>query len=272
MPISTSFCCAEAGFGVSPIPAAALSASATMIARLPLIATPSADHVPRIAAGRTTPRRYGLLRLFYRGRHHFRIPAEPVRLLDELTVMDLEDLHPSAAFVIGGRYLERRHETAQGEAMDLFETVLHILSRRLLSAVGLQRIADRLDVERGVEESTVVDHRVIHRLGRLLALRLVHGVDFLAHRVIVAGSGELQGVIAFRYLPAARRLDVGFGGSPDEPDHLGKWVAGPLVFLDRHRRRAPEQMVDYKVGAIALCDVEHLCPHFDTGRRHRKRP
>src|SRR6516162_8523799 len=221
MPISTSFCCAEAGFGVSPIPAAALSASATMIARLPLIATPSADHVPRIAAGRTTPRRYGLLRLLYRGRHHFRIPAEPVRLLDELAVMDLEDLYPSAAFVVGGCDLERRNEAAQGEDMDLLEAVLHICSGRLFAARRLQRVADRLDVERRVEDATVVDHRIVHCLGRLLALGLVHGLAFLTHRIVVAGAGELQGVIAFRYLPAACRLDVGFGRRPDQPDHLG---------------------------------------------------
>src|SRR6516164_10742157 len=211
IPIGTSFCCAEAGSVASPIPAAALSASATITARLPLIATPSADYVPRIAAGRRGPAATGLLRLLYRGRHHFRISAEPVRLLDELAVMDLEDLHPSAAFVIGGRDLERRHETAQGEVMDLLETALHICSGRLFAARRLQCVPDRLDVERRVEDSTVVDHRIVHRLGRLLALCLVHGLDVLTHRIVVAGAGKLQRVIAFCYLPATRRLDVGFG-------------------------------------------------------------
>ena len=57
------------------------------------------------------------------------IGAEPVGLLDELAVMDLEDLDPAAALVVGRGDLQRRHKTAQGEVVDLFHAFLDLSVR-----------------------------------------------------------------------------------------------------------------------------------------------
>src|SRR5437762_1644521 len=51
------------------------------------------------------------------------IRREPVRHLDELTVLHLPDLHEPAALVILRRDLERRHETAEREVRDLLEAL-----------------------------------------------------------------------------------------------------------------------------------------------------
>src|SRR6202022_3759729 len=47
------------------------------------------------------------------------VGAEPVGFLDELAALNLEDLHPAAAFVVGRRDLQRRDEAAEGEVADL---------------------------------------------------------------------------------------------------------------------------------------------------------
>ena len=151
--------------------------------------------------------------------------------------MDLENLHPAAAFMVGRGDLQWWKEAAQGQVVDLLEAILHIRAGRLFPAIGLDRIADRLDMDCGIEDTAVVDHRIVHCLWRFFPLRLVHRLDFLADRVVVAGAGELQGVIAFRDLPAACRQDVGLGRGPDEADDLGQRIPGPLVFLDSHRGR-----------------------------------
>ena len=148
--------------------------------------------------------------------------------------MHLENLHPATAFMVGRGNLQWWKEAVQAEVVDLLEAILHIRAGQLFPAIGLDRIADRLDMDRGIEDAAVVDHRVVHRLWRLFTLRLVHRLDFLADRVVVAGAGELQGVIPLCDLPAAGRLDVGLGRGPDEPDDLGQRIPGALVFLDRH--------------------------------------
>src|SRR5260221_13226620 len=101
-----------------------------------------------------------------------RIGAEPVGLLDELAALDLEDLHPATAFMVGSVDLERRNQTAEAEIVDRFEAFLHIFPGRLLAARRLERIADRLDMDGGPKDAAVVNHRVVHLLRRLFALRL----------------------------------------------------------------------------------------------------
>src|ERR1700730_12349899 len=73
-----------------------------------------------------------------------RIPAEPLGLLDELAAFDLEDLHPAAAFMVGGSDLERRHQAAEAEIVDLLEAALDLLAGRLFAAVCFEGVADRL--------------------------------------------------------------------------------------------------------------------------------
>ena len=117
--------------------------------------------------------------------------------------------------------------------MDLLEAALYIRAGRLFAAIGLERIADRLDMDGGPQDAAVVDHRVIHLLWRLLALRLIHRLNFLAHGIVVAGACELQGVVPFGHREAAGRQDISLGGCPDEPHHLRQRVAVALEFLDR---------------------------------------
>src|SRR6267378_648737 len=90
-----------------------------------------------------------LLGFFDGGRHYLRIAAEPFGLLDELAALDLEDLDKSAAFMVRRGDLERRDQTAEAEILDRLEALLHILAGRLLPAVRLDRVADRLDMDGG---------------------------------------------------------------------------------------------------------------------------
>src|SRR6266702_1689595 len=213
-----------------------------------------------------------LLGLFDRGGDDIGIAAEPLGLLDELSALDLEDLDKSAAFMVRRGDLERRHQPAEAEILDRLEALLHILAGRLLPAVRLDRIANRLDMEGRPQQSAVVHDCAFHHLLRLLAPRLVHLPDFLAHRVVVADPGERHRVIAFRDRPAARPGDVLFARCPDEAEHLRQREAVGLECLDRQPRRAAEQMRYHEVGANALRDVEHLRAHLDPGRRDRKGP
>src|SRR5438046_1640382 len=130
-----------------------------------------------------------LFGLFDRGGDDIRIAAEPLGLLDELAALDLEDLDKSAAFMVRGGDLERRDETAEPEILDRLEALLHILAGRLLPAIRFDRIANRLDMQRRPQQAAVVHYRAVHRLLRLLAARLVHLPDFLAHGVVVADPG-----------------------------------------------------------------------------------
>ena len=90
-------------------------------------------------------------------RNNLRIGPEPVGLLDELAALDLEDLHPATAFMVGSVDLERRNQTAEAEIVDRFEAFLHIFSGRLLAARRLERIADRLDMDGGPTDAAVVN-------------------------------------------------------------------------------------------------------------------
>src|SRR5438132_7701379 len=72
-----------------------------------------------------------LARLFgvlHRVLHNLAIGLHPLRLLDELAALDLEDLHPAAAFMLGGRDLHRRHQSAQIELHEALEVLLIVRS------------------------------------------------------------------------------------------------------------------------------------------------
>src|SRR6266699_1549437 len=211
-----------------------------------------------------------LLGLLDRGGDDIRIAAEPLGLLDELAALDLKDLDKSAAFMVRRGDLERRHQPAEAEILDRLEALLHVLAGRLLAAVRLDRIANRLDMEGRPQQSAVVHDCAFHHLLRLLAPRLVHLPDFLAHGVVVADPGERHRVIAFRDRPAACPGDVLFARRPDQTEHLRQRETVGLERLDRQPRRAAEQMRYYEVRAIALRNVEHLRAHFDPGRRNGK--
>src|SRR6266849_4469208 len=199
-----------------------------------------------------------------------RIAAEPLGLLDELTALDLEDLDKSATLMVRRGDLERRDQTTEAEILDRLKALLHLLAGRLLPAVRFDRIANRLDMEGRPQQTPVVHHRTFHHLLRLLAPRLVHLPDFLAHRVVVADPGEGHRVIALGDRPAACPGDVLFARRPDQTEHLRQREAVGLERLDRQPRRAAEQMRYHEVGAKALCDVEHLRAHLDPGRRNGK--
>src|SRR6266478_6225269 len=204
--------------------------------------------------------------------NELRIAAEPLGLLDELAALDLEDLHPAAAFVISRGHLEWGHQATEAEVLDLLEALFDILSGRLAAAIGFECIAGRLDMHGSPQEPTVVHDRVIHRLGRLPALRLQHRPDLVTDGIVVTDAGEGHRVIAFGYSPAARSHDVMFARGPDQGEHLGQREAVALEFLNRDGRRSAEQVVDHEIGPVALRDIEDLRAHLDPGRRHGKRP
>src|ERR1700739_4602110 len=96
------------------------------------------------------------LGLFDRCRDHLRIGADPLGLLDEFAALGLVDLHPAAALVVGRGDVERRHQPAEGEIVDRLEPLLDLFTGRLLAAIRLDRVADRLDMERRDQEAAVV--------------------------------------------------------------------------------------------------------------------
>src|SRR5437763_13188679 len=81
---------------------------------------------------------------------HVAIGARPVGPLNELAALDLEHLDPAAALVVGLCDFERGHEAAQGETADRFEALLDVVAGRLLAAIGFQRVADCLDMDRSL--------------------------------------------------------------------------------------------------------------------------
>src|ERR1700704_1987838 len=70
----------------------------------------------------------------------------PLGGLHELAALDGEDLDPAATLVVVDRDLERRHEPAEREALDLLEARLDVRARDGAARLGLQRVADRLHV------------------------------------------------------------------------------------------------------------------------------
>src|SRR5262245_43882817 len=65
------------------------------------------------------------------------IALEPVLDLHELAALYRPDLDPAAAFVVGRRDLERRHDAAQGEALDRLHALLHLFRVGLGAVLGL---------------------------------------------------------------------------------------------------------------------------------------
>src|SRR5689334_4067171 len=132
MPISNSLCCAAAGSASHAAPVR-LTENPKIAALLFFIPAPS---LKRRWAPMGSPPPSFLLRFGDRLRHHLRISTEPVSLLDELPALDLEDLHPTAAFVIGRRDVERRHQAPEAEIMDLLEALLDVFAGRRAAAIG----------------------------------------------------------------------------------------------------------------------------------------
>src|SRR3989441_11944846 len=60
--------------------------------------------------------------------HHVLVRGVPIGDLHELAVLHLPDLHEPAALVVGGRDLQRRHETTEREVVDLLEALLRVLA------------------------------------------------------------------------------------------------------------------------------------------------
>src|SRR5688572_22090202 len=94
--------------------------------------------------------------------HDIAVGPEPVAVGHELAALDGEDLDPAAALVVLRRDLERRYETAERKALDLLKALLHVLACRLLAAVQLERLTQRLDLDRRLQQPAVVDHGIIH--------------------------------------------------------------------------------------------------------------
>src|SRR5215471_12080000 len=84
------------------------------------------------------------------------ISLEPLAVLDELTALDGPHLHPTAALVVLGGHRDGRHHAAEREVLDVLHAPLHVLAGGLGPALGLDRIADGLDVQGGCHLAPVV--------------------------------------------------------------------------------------------------------------------
>src|SRR5262245_54798031 len=78
--------------------------------------------------GRGRPSLRLLTRLLDMLGHHVLIRGVPVGDLHELAALHLPDLNQPAPLVILGRHLQRRHEAAEREVVDLLEALLHVLA------------------------------------------------------------------------------------------------------------------------------------------------
>src|SRR5262249_19720116 len=157
----------------------------------------------------------------------------PLGRLLELAALYGPDLHPAATLVVRRRDVQRRHQSTQGKTLDLLHAFLDILASGRGATLALDRIADRLEVDRCHEHPAIVDHRIFLLLRRLLALRLVHGVDVFDHRVVVADAGELHGIVALGPPETAGRHDIAFRGAPHHRYHLAQRISLALQLLDR---------------------------------------
>src|SRR5688500_5732360 len=79
---------------------------------------------------------------------HVLVGSEPLGALHELAALHLPDLHEPAALVVGRRDLEGGHQATEGEVADLLEALLGILAGDLAVRLGLEGVADGLDVKR----------------------------------------------------------------------------------------------------------------------------
>src|SRR6478735_1789088 len=92
------------------------------------------------------------------------IALEPVLGPDQLAALDGPDLHPAATLVVGRRELHRRQQAAQREALDLLHALLDVLAVRLGAALGLDGVAQRLDLNRRRHDAAVVVDARLHLL------------------------------------------------------------------------------------------------------------
>src|SRR5262249_41680506 len=99
--------------------------------------------------------------------------------------------------MVGGAEFERRNETTQCEIADGLESLLDVLARGRSTTRRLYGVANSFNVKSGRQQATIVIDGLLHLLRRLPACGLVHLDDVLAHRIIIADAGELDGVIAF---------------------------------------------------------------------------
>src|SRR4029453_1492819 len=106
-----------------------------------------------LSASMTYP--FRLLGLFHRGRDDLGVGAAPVGLLDEFAPLDRVALAPAPPLVILAGDLERRHQSAETEILNLFETLLDVLAGRFLAAGHLEGMADRLDMQRRPQNAAI---------------------------------------------------------------------------------------------------------------------
>src|SRR5271167_974883 len=147
--------------------------------------------------------------------HDVAIGVEPVRHRNQSVALYLEDPYPAAPFVIGRGDPQRRDQTAQCEIVDLLHALLHVGPGRRRAVRQFERVPQCLDLDRRTEDAAVVVDSVVHARRWRLAVLLIHRLDRLTDRVVVAGAGELHRVVALSDPPAARRRDVGFARRPN---------------------------------------------------------
>src|SRR6266850_6627987 len=114
--------------------------------------------LPFLRSGVTAPSRLllGGGRLDVLG-YHVGVGRVPVRDLLELAALYLPDLDEAATLVIGRRDLEGRHQPAQGEVGDLLEAGLRVDPGDLPVRLGLEGVANGLDMERADEHAAIVE-------------------------------------------------------------------------------------------------------------------
>src|SRR5262249_1494444 len=114
---------------------------------------------------------------------------------DKLSVLDGSHLHPAATCVILGRNLHRRYHTHERNVLDCPPASLYVIASRLGTAPGPNRISRHLVMLLRAHHSPIVDHPDLLLFGRRLTLCLVHRIDILDHRELLAYPGKLQCVV-----------------------------------------------------------------------------